>query len=244
MSTYQKPPTATGRAAQPFYYEIRVRGHLSKEQWVDWVDDLTLERAKGETILRGVLPDHAALYALLSRLRDLAIPLLAVNVLDGESRRKLTLHSRLYAIAIQLAILIVYLLVLGGMVAFTVLLTIDGTLHTALAIAILFGAIGALAYGFSVWSGLKVWRLITFAMLPASLLTFMIYIIVTGIVHPALGIMLILLLIAAALAYSVLYLRGRAQWVRNALAGLRALGDDDVAVTSSERAAADSAEQR
>ena len=73
----------------PFVFEIRVKGRLSDEQWTSWFDDLTVSVAQGESTLRGTVPDHAALYGLLARLRDLAIPLVAVRVLDAEAQGKL-----------------------------------------------------------------------------------------------------------------------------------------------------------
>ena len=63
----------------PFLYEIRVKGRLDKEQWASWFDKLKVTHKRGETILRGEVPDHPALYGLLARLRDLALPLLSVN---------------------------------------------------------------------------------------------------------------------------------------------------------------------
>ncbi len=227
MKRDNDPKSATENATQPFYYEIRVKGALSKKQWVDWVDDVTLSTSKGETTLRGVMPDHAALYALLGRLRDLAIPLLALTVLDARSRHKMTLQSRLYRVAIQLGILVVYLLLLGVLIAFTVALTLGGAMHSALAIALLFAAIGALSWLFSLWSGLKVWRLMTLVMAPASILTFLIFAMVTQVMHPAVGIGLILLCAAFGIACAVRFLRGRARWLKEVLAGMQTLGDLD-----------------
>lgn len=219
------PPTATELATQPFFYEIRVRGHLSGEQWAEWFDDLTMATAGGETTLRGVLPDHAALYALLARLRDLAIPLLSVNVLDAEARRKLNQRSRRYTLAINLMLLVVYLMLLGGMSAVTIFFTSSQLVHTALALALLFAAVGALAYAFSLWSGLKVWRWITYGTWPASVLTFLIFTSVTRILPPAVAISLILFLSAGGLIYLVYYLRGRADRLNNVILEWRALGD-------------------
>ena len=39
-------------------------------------------QSNGETVITGPIPDQSALYGLLNRLRDLGIPLLAVNRLD------------------------------------------------------------------------------------------------------------------------------------------------------------------
>ena len=60
------------------HYEIRVKGHLDAG-WSDWFGGLTLTYPKGdETLLAGELPDQAALYGLLERIRDLNLTLLSV----------------------------------------------------------------------------------------------------------------------------------------------------------------------
>ena len=54
-------------------YEIRVQGHLDQRwsMWFDEGDDITL--------LRGSFIDEAALHGILIKVRDLALPLLAVS---------------------------------------------------------------------------------------------------------------------------------------------------------------------
>ena len=64
---------------QPIVYQIRIQGHLGSE-WSDWIEGLTITlHDNGETLLRGPLVDQAALYGLLRKVRDLGMPLLAVN---------------------------------------------------------------------------------------------------------------------------------------------------------------------
>ena len=104
----------------PFLYEIRVKGRLSGEQWTSWFDDLTVTFVQGDSTLRGVAPDHAALYGLLARLRDLAIPLVAVRVLDAEAQHKLAQTSRRYDLLINGLLVALYLLLLGGLATITV----------------------------------------------------------------------------------------------------------------------------
>ena len=60
-------------------YEIRVQGHLD-QRWSAWFDGLTISY-EGEdiTVLRGLLVDEAALHGVLIKVRDLALPLLAVS---------------------------------------------------------------------------------------------------------------------------------------------------------------------
>ena len=63
-------------------YEIRIRGHLD-ESWADWLHGLAIRHEdSGETLLTGSLPDQAALYGVLTRLRDLGVQLISVNPVD------------------------------------------------------------------------------------------------------------------------------------------------------------------
>jgi hypothetical protein len=63
-------------------YRIRVRGHLDP-RWSAWLQDLdTIHHDDGTTALVGPLVDQAALYGLLTRLRDLGATLLEVERLD------------------------------------------------------------------------------------------------------------------------------------------------------------------
>jgi hypothetical protein len=70
-------PTTDSR--QPMVYQIRIQGHLDSE-WTDWFEGLTITlEDNGVTLLRGLVVDQAALYGLLRKVRDLGMPLLAVN---------------------------------------------------------------------------------------------------------------------------------------------------------------------
>jgi len=69
-------------------YEIRVRGRLDQDVWGRCFDGMTVTASQGnETILRGPVVDQAALYGLLARLRDLALPLVSVNRVGTPPRR-------------------------------------------------------------------------------------------------------------------------------------------------------------
>ena len=62
--------------------EIRVKEHLDKN-WAEWLDEFTITHIEpDETILTGSVPDKAALYGLITRLRDLGVELIAVNLID------------------------------------------------------------------------------------------------------------------------------------------------------------------
>jgi len=216
--------TAADLATQPFFYEIRVRGRLSDEQWTAWFSNLTLSTDKGESVLRGTLPDHAALYGLLGRLRDLAVPLLSVKVLDAEAQRKLHKQSRRYDLLINGLLLLIYLTLVGGMVAITTFLTSGGILHTALALAALFAALGMLSYGISLWGGHQAWRWLTYVAWVSSVITFLIYTSAANLLPPGVAIALLLLLIAGGLVYLLSYLRGHAERVNSIIVEWKSLG--------------------
>jgi hypothetical protein len=60
-------------------YEIRVKGHLDG-RWSDWFDGLEITNLKnGEALLSGHIVDQAALHGVLTKVRDLGLPLLAVR---------------------------------------------------------------------------------------------------------------------------------------------------------------------
>jgi hypothetical protein len=67
--------------------EIRVRGHLDAD-WTEWFFGLDFSYTDtGDTVLNGFIPDQAALYGLIARLRDLGVQLISVNIdLPAQSR--------------------------------------------------------------------------------------------------------------------------------------------------------------
>ncbi|MCC6612342.1 MAG: hypothetical protein IT320_02630 [Anaerolineae bacterium] len=67
-------PSETGAV-----YQIRVAGRLDARRWAAWFEGMSISAdADGCTVLQGWVADQAALYGLLARLRDLALPLMAV----------------------------------------------------------------------------------------------------------------------------------------------------------------------
>jgi hypothetical protein len=61
------------------HIEIHFKGRI-KQQWSGWFDGLTIRHSNGdETILAGFVADQAALYGIISRLRDLGLPLISVS---------------------------------------------------------------------------------------------------------------------------------------------------------------------
>jgi hypothetical protein len=219
MDSQLKPPsTAADIVKPPFLYEIRVKGRLSQEQWADWFDDLSISSAGGESLLQGRVPDHAALYGLLGRLRDLAIPLVAVKVLDAEAQSKLSQQSRRYDLLSNALSVALYLMLLGGLASITVF--VAPIIHVALALALLFAALGGLAHAFWLWSGWQPWRWVSYAAWPAAVIAFLVFIPTSGMMHPALGLAITFFLCAGGLAYVVRLVRRRADDLRGRLAGM------------------------
>jgi hypothetical protein len=68
-------------------FEIRVKGHLD-QHWSAWFDGFAISYdAEDNTLLRGPLIDEAALYGVLIKVRDLGVPLLAVNRVTVDSSK-------------------------------------------------------------------------------------------------------------------------------------------------------------
>lgn len=69
-------------------YQIRVKGHLDC-CWSDWFDGLlTLTHHEdGTTVLTGPVADQAALHGLLTKIRDLGLPLLAVMRVESHQNK-------------------------------------------------------------------------------------------------------------------------------------------------------------
>lgn len=71
------------RLDQPATYQIKVQGRLD-EGWSAWFDGMSTTVESGDdrptvTTLTGAVADQVALYGLLSRVRDLGLPLLLVQ---------------------------------------------------------------------------------------------------------------------------------------------------------------------
>lgn len=77
-------PAPTGATSDAARYEIRLEGRLDA-RWASWFDGMTVSPLDdGTTVVRGDVPDQAALHGLLQRARDLGLPLLSVRRLDAD----------------------------------------------------------------------------------------------------------------------------------------------------------------
>ena len=79
-------------AQSPVVYRITVKGHLDRH-WSQWFDGLTLTpAAHGETHLTGQVRDQAALHGLLTKLRDLGLPLIALQRIEPPEATERDVH--------------------------------------------------------------------------------------------------------------------------------------------------------
>ncbi len=64
---------------EPGKYEIRIGGSLGS-QGREWFDGFSIRVEDGRvTVLEGLIIDEASLYGVLSRIRDLNLPLISIN---------------------------------------------------------------------------------------------------------------------------------------------------------------------
>ena len=64
--------------------EIRIKGHIN-QQWSEWLGGLTITLSDpDETVLSGIVADQAALYGIISRLRDLGMQLFSMRTEEIE----------------------------------------------------------------------------------------------------------------------------------------------------------------
>ncbi|NJD58599.1 MAG: hypothetical protein C3F13_11085 [Anaerolineales bacterium] len=62
--------------------EIHLKGRID-QQWSGWFDNLTILNLNGnETILTGFVTDQAALYGIISHLRDLGLELISASSME------------------------------------------------------------------------------------------------------------------------------------------------------------------
>ena len=82
----------------------------------------------------------------------------------------------------------------------------------------MFAALGALSYAFSLWSSYRAWRWLAYFLFAATAITFLVFIPVSGMFPPALGIGIMLFLLAAGLVYGLAFLRRRRDDLQSRLA--------------------------
>ena len=71
--------TPTGDRHEPGRYEIRLQGHLDA-RWAARFDGMGLaHEGDGTTVIHGPVTDQTALHGLLTKVRDLGLPLVSVT---------------------------------------------------------------------------------------------------------------------------------------------------------------------
>ena len=70
--------STSDRPQRAEWYEIRLQGRLD-QRWEQWFDGMAISPGvDGTTVIRGPVPDQAALHGLLVGVRDLGLPLISV----------------------------------------------------------------------------------------------------------------------------------------------------------------------
>jgi hypothetical protein len=68
---------------QPASYRLCLQGRVSAS-WQDWLKDPSVDQNEDDqTVVTGIVRDQAALFGLLSFVRDLGVPLVSVEYIDG-----------------------------------------------------------------------------------------------------------------------------------------------------------------
>jgi len=73
--------------SQPQVYEIRFKGHLNRRRAQMFEGLEMVQGPDGETVLTGPVIDQAALHGILSRIRDLGVPLLSVKRVEQDEAK-------------------------------------------------------------------------------------------------------------------------------------------------------------
>ena len=83
MTETCEPATEFDNLSEEQVYKIKVKGRLESDYWSQWFDGMTVTAERsGETVIYGPVADQAALHGLLSRIRDLGLPLVSVNRIE------------------------------------------------------------------------------------------------------------------------------------------------------------------
>ncbi len=69
-------------------YQIKVIGSLGK-LWSEWFSGMTVKSEGKMTIITGEISDQPALHGLLTRIRDLGLPLISVERMESTTRTTL-----------------------------------------------------------------------------------------------------------------------------------------------------------
>lgn len=96
---------------QPARYRIRLQGRISADL-SDWLTEAVVDFEGGQTIATGGVCDQAALFGLLSFVRDLGVPLLSVEFLPYQKENQMNknlLKTIFFGVAVAMGIAVVVL---------------------------------------------------------------------------------------------------------------------------------------
>jgi hypothetical protein len=72
------------KGGQTPQYEIKVKGHLDGG-WSEWFNGMDIQNLPGgEAVLCGPVIDQAALYGILTKIRDIGLPLISIHAVQPE----------------------------------------------------------------------------------------------------------------------------------------------------------------
>ena len=74
------------RLDTPANYRIQVQGQLP-ERWSTWFGSMKMSIEGDTTVLTGYVADQPELHGLLSKIRDLGLPLLSVQHLEARTEQ-------------------------------------------------------------------------------------------------------------------------------------------------------------
>jgi hypothetical protein len=96
---------------QPATYRFRLQGRISADL-SDWLSGAVVSFEQDQTILTGQVRDQAALFGLLSFVRDLGVPLVSVEFIPASKENKMNknlLKTVFYGIAVAMGIAVIVL---------------------------------------------------------------------------------------------------------------------------------------
>ena len=85
---------------QPALYRLCLNGHVSAD-WSDWLTNIVVAFKNDQTLISGVVRDQAALFGLLSFVRDLGAPLVSVEFLPYQDQKEKTMNKNITKIALK-----------------------------------------------------------------------------------------------------------------------------------------------
>ena len=77
---------------QPRYYRLKVFGEI-ETNWNDYFMNLHISTENGITTIEGMVSDQSELHGVLSRVRNLNLPILSIESAEESSSKKTKIHN-------------------------------------------------------------------------------------------------------------------------------------------------------